>query len=120
MGFPVASAFYRHTELCTYTSRPKGRNLYGATNKVSFCAEYRLYTKLANIYPDFIKKKGKKLLIVVDINGDCSKPCRNCQRFLSEKLPFCKIKFKENGKFIETNPKFIDSRYSKGVRRNQY
>ncbi len=117
MGFPVASAFYRHNELCTYTSRPKGFNLYGAHNKPSFCAEYRLYQKLANSFPDFIKKKGKKLLIVIDINGKCSKPCRNCQKFLADKLPFCKIKYKENGQFTQSNPIFINSKYTKGVHR---
>lgn len=120
MGFPIASAYYKNNEICTYTSRPKGLNLFGATNKLSFCAEYRLYLKLCRSFPDFIKKKGKKLVIVIDINGNCSKPCRNCQRFFSSKLPFCKMKYKEKGKFKLSNPGFIDSTYSKGFSKFNY
>ena len=117
MGFPVASAYYKNNEICTYTSRSKGYNLFGATNKLSFCAEYRLYQKLCHSFPDFIKRKGKKLVIVIDINGECSKPCRNCQKFFTSKLPFCKMKYKEKGEFKQSNPGFIDSKYSKGFSR---
>jgi hypothetical protein len=117
MGFPVATAYYKKRELCKVTSRPKGSNLFGATNKLSFCAEYRLYLKLCHSFSDFIKCKGKKLVIVIDINGECSKPCRNCQKFFTIKLPFCKMKYKEKGEFKQSNPVFIDSKYSKGFSR---
>lgn len=60
------------------------------------------------------KKKGKKLMIVIDINGECSKPCRNCQKFFTSKLPFCKMKYKEKREFKLSNPVFIDSKYSRG------
>ena len=119
MGFPVAYAYYKNNELCSTTSRSKGYNLYGGRNKSSFCAEYRLYKKLSSSYPNHIKNKGKKLLILVDINGINSKPCRNCQQFYTKMLPYCRIRYKENGKYVTNYPELIENTiYSNGF--NKY
>ena len=68
----------------------------------------------------YFKKKGRKLLVLVDMNGINSKPCRNCKNFYSKFLPLCKIKFKENGSFITSNPQFIQKCiYCNGVKKNK-
>ena len=119
MGFPVASAYYKNIQICQTTSRPKGYNIHLSSNKSSFCAEYRLFKILSNIYPDTVRKKGKKLIIFIDISGKCSKPCKNCKNLYSKFLPFCKIKYKENGNYYIKNPSLIpDTIYSNGV--NKY
>ena len=117
MGFPFATAYYKNNPICFYTSRSKGFNINHSFNNPSYCAEYRIYRTLCRICPDAIKNKGRKLLVLVDINGKSSKPCRNCKSFYSRVLPLCKIKFKENGIYIIRNPiDIIGSVYSKGTK----
>lgn len=116
MGFPFATAYYKKTQVCAYTSRSKGYNINGSFNNPSYCAEYRLYRSLCQICPDAIKNKGRKLLVLVDTNGRSSKPCLNCKTFYSRVLPLCKIKFKFNDKYYISSPSNITgSIYSKGV-----
>ena len=116
MGFPSASAYYKNTLICMYTSRSKGFNINLSFNNPSYCAEYRLYRTLCQICPDAIKKRGRKLMVVVDTNGKNSKPCKNCKTFYSKFLPLCKIKYKFNDKYYIDNPSNITgSIYSKGV-----
>ena len=118
MGFPVATAYYKNTQICQATSRSKGFNIHMSCNKPSLCAEYRLYKIMSAKFPEILKKKGRKLVIIVDINGNNSKPCKNCKNFYRKLLPLCKIKFKENGQYIIKIPTQIDKCvYCKGVKK---
>tara|TARA_B110001450_G_C17543370_1_gene449541 strand:+ start:540 stop:935 length:396 start_codon:yes stop_codon:yes gene_type:complete len=117
MGFPFVTAFYKNTNICNFTSRSKGYNIHNSSNNPSYCAEYRVYRLLSQKCPDAIKNKGRKLLILIDINGFNSKPCLICKKFYTKNLPLCKMKYKENGTFVTNNPSNIEnSIYSKGVK----
>ena len=54
--------------------------------------------KLRIRYPEVIKKKGRGLIIKIENNGKCSKPCKMCWKLLLKIIPYSKIIYIDHNK----------------------